>query len=212
MNGMGKTCKCYNLKKERRMGTTELFVELIVIGIGAITWILLGTFSIFGYTWVPREELFSVSTLFPFLSLVYIVGIVTDRIADVLFEAIWVPKLQKKYYASSTIARDDRRLIYSSNEYLANLIEYGRSRLRICRGWAFNAVLILISANLFIVTQVSSRDLQTKLFIWVNLLVGFVAYFSWYSWYQLQDTQYRRLKDDAAFIRRQGKASKKRST
>ena len=194
------------------MGTTELFVELIVIGIGAITWIVLGTLSIFGYTWIPREELFSVPSLIPFLSLVYIVGIVTDRIADVLFEAIWVPKLQKKYYSSSTIARDDRRLIYSRNEYLANLIEYGRSRLRICRGWAFNAVLIMIAADFFIATQVAGRDLQIKLFIWVNLLVGFVAYFSWYSWYRLQDTQYRRLKDDAAFIRGQDKASKKRST
>jgi len=194
------------------MGTTELFVELIVIGIGAVIWIVLGTFSIFGYTWIPNDELFSVSTLIPFLSLVYIVGIVTDRIADVLFEAIWVPKLQKKYYSSSALARDDRRLIYSSNEFLANLIEYGRSRLRICRGWAFNGVLIMQSANFFIATQVSGRDLQNKLFIWVNLLVGFVAYFSWYSWYRLQDTQYRRLKDDAAFIRGQDKASKKRST
>ena len=193
------------------MGTTELFVELIVIGIGAVIWIVLGTFSIFGYTWIPNEELFSVSTLIPFLSLVYIVGIVTDRIADVLFEAIWVPKLQKKYYSSSALARDDRRLIYSSNEFLANLIEYGRSRLRICRGWAFNGVLIMIAANFFIATRVSGRDLQNKLFIWVNLLVGFVAYFSWYSWYRLQDTQYRRLKDDAAFIREQEKPAKKRS-
>ncbi len=193
------------------MGTTELFVELIVIGIGAVIWIVLGTFSIFGYTWIPNDELFSVSTLIPFLSLVYIVGIVTDRIADVLFEAIWVPKLQKKYYSSSALARDDRRLIYSSNEFLANLIEYGRSRLRICRGWAFNGVLIMIAANFFIATQVSGRDLQNKLFIWVNLLVGFVAYFSWYSWYRLQDTQYRRLKDDAAFSREQEKPAKKRS-
>lgn len=190
------------------MGTTDLFVELIVIGVGAFIWIVLGTFSMFGYSWVPKE-LFSVSSLIPFLSLVYIVGIVTDRIADVLFDTIWVPKMQRKYYSSSATARDDRRLIYSENEYLANLIEYGRSRLRICRGWAFNAVLILIAANFFIVTQVSGRDLQNKLFIWVNLLVGFVAVFSWYSWYQLQETQYRRLKDDAAFIRGQDKTAKK---
>ena len=192
------------------MGTTELFVELIVIGIGAVIWIVLGTFSMFGFGWVPKE-LFSVSSLIPFLSLVYIVGIVTDRIADMLFEAIWVPKLQKKHYPSPSTARDDRRLIYTENPYLANLIEYGRSRLRICRGWAFNAVLILIAANFFIATQVSTRGLQNKLFIWVNLLIGFIAFFSWYSWLQLQETQYRRLKDDAAFIRGQEKKAKKHS-
>jgi hypothetical protein len=192
------------------MGTTDLFVELIVIGIGAAIWIVLGTLSLFGLTWVPKEIL-SIPTLIPFLSLVYIVGIVTDRIADVLFETIWAPRLLKKYYSSSQEARDDRRLIYSHNEYLAKLIEYGRSRLRICRGWAFNAVLIMITADFFIATQVSGRDVQTRLFIWVNLLVGFVAYFSWYSWVQLQDTQYRRLKDDAAFIRGEEKGKKKRS-
>ncbi len=193
------------------MGTTELFVELVVIGIGAFAWMAIGTFSIFGYTWVPVDQLLSVSTLIPFLSVVYIVGIVTDRIADVLFEAIWVPGVQRKYYASGDKAREDRRLIYSRNEYLANLIEYGRSRLRICRGWAFNAVLLMIAANFFIADQVMNRELQIKLFIWINLLVGFIAYFSWYTWYKLLDTQYRRLKDDADFLRQEAPPPKQRS-
>ena len=190
------------------MGTTELFVELIVIGVGAFIWIVLVTFSIFGYAWIPREELFSVSSLIPFLSLIYIAGIVTDRIADMLFERIWVPGLQKKHYSVSGNARDDRRLIYTQSEYLANLIEYGRSRLRICRGWAFNAILILVASNFFIYTQVSDPDVRMKLFIWINALVGFVTFFSWLSWYQLMDTQYRRLKDDAKFLRQS--QSKKR--
>lgn len=193
------------------MGTTDLFVELIVIGIGAFAWIAIATLSIFGYEWVPLEQLFSVSALVPFLSFVYIVGIVTDRIADVLFDALWIPRLQRKHYPSLKDAREDRRLIYSKNEYLANLIEYGRSRLRICRGWAFNSLLILIASNFFIATQVVDPLLRTRLFIWINLLFGFVAFFSWYSWYQLSDTQYRRVKGDADFIR-QGEGIKKRRT
>ncbi|MEP7137754.1 MAG: hypothetical protein ABI904_22745 [Chloroflexota bacterium] len=193
------------------MGTTELFVELVVIGIGAFMWMVLATFGIFGYIWVPLDQLLSVSALIPFLSVIYIVGIVTDRIADVIFEAIWVPRLQRKFYSSSDMARDDRRLIYSRNEYLANLIEYGRSRLRICRGWAFNAVLIMVAANFFISAQVSDHALQIKLYIWINLLVGFIAYFSWYTWYKLSDTQYRRLRDDANFIRQTDTAQKRRS-
>ena len=183
------------------MGTTDLFVELIVIGIGAITWIVLATFSIFGYEWAPLDQLFSVSAIIPVLSIVYIMGIITDRIADILFDAIWTPKLLRKHYSSSESAREDRRLIYSENEYLANLLEYGRSRLRICRGWAFNAVLIVIASNFFIATQVTDNSLKTKLFIWINLIIGFVAFYSWYSWHQLMDTQYRRVKGDANFIR-----------
>jgi len=193
------------------MGTTDLFVELIVIGIGAFIWIVLATFSIFGYKWVPLDQLFSVSAIIPFLSIVYIVGIVTDRIADVLFDAIWGSRILSKHYADLNLARQDRRLIYSKDEYLANLIEYGRSRLRICRGWAFNALLIIIASNFFISTQISDDYLKTKLFVWVNLLIGFIAFFSWYSWYQLSGTQYRRVKGDADFIR-QSESTKKRRT
>jgi len=185
------------------MGTTDLFVELIVIGIGATAWVVLATFSIFGYEWAPLEQLLSVSAIIPALSIVYIMGIITDRIADILFEKIWTPKILRKHYASSEGAREDRRLIYIENEYLANLLEYGRSRLRICRGWAFNAVLIIIASNFFISTQVLDQSVKTKLFIWINLIIGFVAYYSWYSWHQLTDTQYRRLKGDASYIRQQ---------
>jgi drug/metabolite transporter (DMT)-like permease len=192
------------------MGTTDLFVELIVIGIGALIWMVMATLSIFGYTWVPLDKLLSVSALIPILSIIYIAGIVTDRIADVLFDVIWASRIQRKYYSSSSLARDDRRLIYIKNEYLADLIEYGRSRLRICRGWAFNAVLIMIASNFFIATQVPDQVLRIKLFIWVNLLAGFIAYFSWYSWYQLSDTQYRRIKGDAEFLRQGDGATKGR--
>ncbi|MGB7876110.1 MAG: hypothetical protein WBL25_17135 [Anaerolineales bacterium] len=188
------------------MGTTDLFVELIVIGIGAMIWVVLATFSIFGYGWAPLDQLFSVSAIIPFLSIVYIFGIITDRIADILVDAFWTPKLLKKHYSSSKLAREDRRLLYSNNEYLSNLLEYGRSRLRICRGWAFNTILIIIASNFFVATQVSNNVLKTNLFIWLNLLLSFVAFFSWYSWYQLTDTQYRRLKGDAKFLR-QGKST-----
>lgn len=193
------------------MGTTDLFVELIVIGIGAFAWIAIATLSIFGYQWVPLEKLLSVSAIVPFLSFVYIVGIVTDRLADVLFDQIWIPRLQRKHHYSLQTAREDRRLIYSKNEYLANLIEYGRSRLRICRGWAFNSVLIMIASSFFVATQVADAFLRTRLFIWINLLFGFIAFFSWYSWYQLSDTQYYRVKDDANFAR-ESEGLKKRRT
>ncbi len=190
------------------MGTTDLFVELIVIGIGAFIWMIIAALCIFGYTWVPLDQLFSVPALIPFLSFIYIAGIITDRIADGVLGAIWKRRILRKHYASSEVEIDDRILIYSKSEYLGNLIEYGRSRLRICRGWAFNGVLIMVACNVFIVTQVPDANLKIKLFVWLNLLVGFLAYFSWYSWYQLTDTQYRRVKGEADFIRRQDRAEK----
>lgn len=190
------------------MGTTELFVELVVIGIGAFSWIILLTFSILGYQWVPIEQVFSVTALFPLLSFIYIVGIITDRLADVIFSELWALNILKKYYPSVEKAIDDRRLIYSSNEYLANLMEYGRSRLRIARGWAFNSVLNLIAFNLFVLSQVSNDVLRTQLLVWGNSMIGLLAILSWYSWFELTKAQYQRTKGDADFLRHEDRTKK----
>lgn len=85
------------------MGTTELLVELEAIGIGAVSWAVLGTFAIFGYKWVPLDQLLSVSALIPFLSFVCVMGIITDRIADVIFESIGTKGIQRKHYSSSNV-------------------------------------------------------------------------------------------------------------
>ena len=42
------------------MSTTDLFVDLMVIGIGAAIWLILLIFSIFGYEWVPVDQGFPV--------------------------------------------------------------------------------------------------------------------------------------------------------
>ncbi|MBX3037208.1 MAG: hypothetical protein KF758_09880 [Anaerolineales bacterium] len=185
------------------MRTTELFVELIVIGIGAFCWIVLTTVGIFGYMWIPIDQLVSIFALIPFLSFVYITGIITDRIADVIFSKLWVHKILRKYYSSPGTEIEDRRFIYSKNEYMANLMEYGRSRLRISRGWAFNSFITIIAFNFFIFSQITEGTLQIQLLVWGNFLIGFITIFSWYSWYQLTDAQYRRSKGEANFLRRE---------
>ena len=37
------------------MSTTNLFVELIVIGVGVLAWVILLIGSVFGYAWVPVD-------------------------------------------------------------------------------------------------------------------------------------------------------------
>ena len=167
------------------MSTTDLFVELIIIGMGAAIWLLLLLFSAFGYDWVPLEKVFSLAALIPFLSVVYVLGIVIDRISDTIFGKIWAVSLLKKVYRQGEKYLDDRRLIYIHPGRLGNLLEYGRSRLRICRGWTLNAVLILVSMNIFIWSSVVDTTLQIRLSIFGSLLLGLFAYGNWFSWYQL---------------------------
>ena len=68
------------------MSTTNLFVELIVIGIGAAIWVVLAALAVFGYSWVPLDQVFSTFAAAPFLGVVYVLGIILDRVADAVFE------------------------------------------------------------------------------------------------------------------------------
>lgn len=80
------------------MSTTDLFVELMVIGIGASIWLILFIFSIFGYEWVPVDRVASLFALIPVAAVVYVLGIIVDRIADTIFEKLWGQTLCEKVY------------------------------------------------------------------------------------------------------------------
>jgi hypothetical protein len=64
------------------MNTTNLFVELLVIGIGGAIWILLILFSIFQFDSIDLQALQNWSALLPFLGFVYVLSIVLDRASD----------------------------------------------------------------------------------------------------------------------------------
>ena len=183
------------------MGTTDLFVELIVIGMGSTVWIFFLIISIFGFSWVDFNKLFSLPALFPFLSLTYVLGIVFDRISDTIFELIWAKELFRKYYENKDDFHDDRRFIYIHEGRLADLLEYGRSRLRICRGWALNSVLILLTLNFFVWTKIPDSSLKIQVSIFGSFLCIFLACGTWFSWYKLTLNDFRRVKEQANFLK-----------
>jgi hypothetical protein len=81
------------------MSTTTLFVELVVIGAGAAGWLLLLVLAILNPGAVP-EGIVKPSTelLIAALPGVYVLGIVTDRIADALFEHLFVRGMRDRYF------------------------------------------------------------------------------------------------------------------
>ena len=185
------------------MNTTDLFVELIVIGVGATIWVALLVLGVFGYTWVPFDHLFALPSLLPILAITYIFGIVTDRVADNLFDNVWKAKLAKQFYGQDGDDYDDRRYIYLRSERLAGLLEYGRSRLRICRGWALNTLLILVSLDLFILRQISGVSTRLSMLVFSNGFLLLLIYGLWFSWQQLTLADYRKVKRQSAWLRSQ---------
>ena len=182
------------------MNTTNLFVELIVIGVGALAWVVLLVLSVTGWQWVPVEKVFSAGALVPLLSIVYVLGIVSDRIADSVFESLWNDKLRKNRFPDVDDYHAARRHILTRSERLSDLLEYGRSRLRICRGWTLNSVLIAISLNVFLWTRLSDFPLTKSLSLFATIAFLTFAAASWYTWRKLTVTEYRKVQEQAEYL------------
>lgn len=182
------------------MNTTNLFVELIVIGVGALAWVVLLVLSVAGWQWVPVEKAFSTGALVPVLSVVYVLGIVSDRIADSLFEGVWNNRLRRKRFPTVDDYHAARRHILTRSGRFSDLLEYGRSRLRICRGWALNSVLIAISLNVFLWTRLADRPSTPGLSLFGTVALLSFAAASWYTWRKLTATEYRKVQEQAAYL------------
>ncbi|MDY7092866.1 MAG: hypothetical protein SX243_07835 [Acidobacteriota bacterium] len=135
------------------MTTTQIFAELLVIGFGAFAWLLVLGAAIFGWE-VPRvaERLTSWELLLPMLSLVYVLGIVVDRLADWFFDR-WDKQYRDEEFESKEAFYNARRLMVYYGKGLWEDLEYGRSRLRICRGSACNSVALLVSLFILWITR-----------------------------------------------------------
>ena len=129
------------------MSTTNLFVELVVVGIGAMIWVCLLILSGFGHEWIPVDKIFSGSAIVPLLAIIYLLGIITDRLADILFGPIWAKGNKERIYGQDSVTYlADKQLVLFQTEF-AKLFEYNKIRQRICRGWTFNSIVILLSLH-----------------------------------------------------------------
>ena len=182
------------------MSTTNLFVELLVVGVGAFAWVLL---FILGFADKDLEvvyKLVNVAWFVPLVSLVYVLGIVVDRIADGIFEKFWGNDIRNRVFADKNSYYRARSAIFSSSEAIAELLEYNRSRLRICRGWALNSVMLIIATNLYASLRTIPYTEQIVMVMSGSMLFFMVAFGSWFSWRDILTKEYHKTKHQAASI------------
>jgi hypothetical protein len=185
------------------MATTNLFVELLVIGVGAACWVGLLVLAAFGIELAEVELLTAYPVLMSLLALVYLLGILSDRVADVFFDKLFSRPLRDKFFSCKRDYQDARRLVLSYSDRLADMHEYGRTRIRICRGWTLNAALIALTWNVFLQAQCVN-------FAWFDAATrwgtcGFVSLslVCWWSWRMLCLTEYLKIRENAEFVRGQ---------
>jgi len=128
------------------MTTTQLFAELLVIGIGGVLWLSLAVASIFGYRFNKGFPQVDPLLLIALGGIAYLLGIVIDRLAFSIFGII-EKKNQELVLGKSGMptARVIERYILLNSDKLASQILYNRSRLRICRAWILNFALITLA-------------------------------------------------------------------
>jgi hypothetical protein len=185
------------------MSTTDLFVELVVIGAGVIIWVSILALTQFGYHWVPWKEISGIVVLLPFLALTYFLGIIFDRLADKSFSN-WNKKIRKQYFLSDAEYHVARTYTYThANEKVIDLFEYSKSRMRICRSWSIHSLIILFSVPIFIFVRLPNLqpNSRTSIVIFSTILFGSCTFASTFSWTSLTSNEYRRLAETYNFLK-----------
>lgn len=184
------------------MNTTELFVEIIVIGVGVDLWLGLLILTFFGSSWIPWEQFASIVSLVPFLAVTYVLGITIDRLADQIYSR-WDKKLRSYKFISNAEYHQARTATYThASDKVINLFEYGRSRLRISRSWSLNFALIAIFTSTFIWFNFPSlaAELKMKIIIISIFIFGNLCVLNVLAWKKLATNDYKRLVEMQDFI------------
>ena len=181
------------------MSTTNLFVELVVIGIGVLIWIALIVIAVAGISWFPTDDAFLVIAALPSVALIYVLGIVWDRFADAVFSSMWTDVLKAEQYSDGGNYYDDRRIILIQSEALSELLEYGRSRLRICRGWTLNAFFIALSLIPLLVLE-SDFEIPATLVVVCMIIFLLLSAGCWLAWRSLSKAEYRKIREQSEYL------------
>jgi D-alanyl-lipoteichoic acid acyltransferase DltB (MBOAT superfamily) len=159
------------------MSTTQLFAELLVSGTGVVIWLAFLLAWAFRISFQDLTSDANIFTLAPIVAIAYVLGIVMDRLGYSIFRGS-EHRLRNRIVDSkeSPPIRDQEMYVVTNSNELGLQINYNRSRLRICRSWIINFILIAISSALW----GYSFDPGTALYLPIaSLLLSLATLFIW---------------------------------
>lgn len=182
---------------EEVMNTTNLFVELIIIGLGTLACILSVPVIFLGYEWLITDYLSSPLLLAIATGFSYVLGISMDRLADAVYKK-WDKGLRSQYFEGSKKYHETQTFVYiHANEKISSLFEYGRSRIRIMRSWAVIFFFLGITLSLALINNSNAKLGNNKFIISLIIFLLFeaLAVLSFFSWSKLSRNNYERLNE-----------------
>ena len=166
------------------MTTTTLYAEILVVGSGTALFIVLLFYSLCGkVSWATTIELSAIEkvvSLIPVVSVFYLLGIVVINVASKLFDG---REKESRKEVLSLIGGDyeaiRNKLYTSGHKELIDDFEFRRSKVRICRGWFVNGLLIIIALFTYLRT---GQEMPAKMvWFWITT-VGLLMIGTWVSW------------------------------
>ena len=158
----------------RKMSTTKLYVEYIIIGIEALFWIVMIPIIILGQPAVEFLK-YCVTNIFStivLLGVCYIVGLEIDRLSDLLLSP-YSNHVKKKHNMKNktSIAIWEK---YPNNNFPHSTL----SRIRILRATGFNSIAIFFVSSKLIQTHYNNAKLLlcNRIFFGALVVWSFIAY------------------------------------
>ncbi|MFJ3128656.1 hypothetical protein ACIPJO_37905 [Streptomyces sp. NPDC086993] len=182
---------------------TAMFVEVLVVGIGAITASVLLLIALIGPDTTAKLAPVTGSSAAAGVGLAtaYALGILIDRAADTALgilidraaDTALTPhrrQLRTRFFPSNT-AYAQARLRLADSPVLAARADYARSRMRICRGWTLNTLALTFTADLAMLRYSFEHR---PLILGATSALGMATAFGFYcTWRALTMTGYRKL-------------------
>lgn len=189
------------------MNTTLLFAELLIIGLQAAVWIFILLVNVFGTSWVQAIQASNLANwqaaiLIVLLSVFYVIGVIVDRLADVLFSG-WERKLRRTSFPDPPMPIVVLRFeLARGNEHLNHQFEYNRSRMRISRASALNFGLATLMGLTYILvhSQTPSPDAKWLLFITTSIIGVALTLGAAFTWRKLMWGYFGMLKEYSRFV------------
>lgn len=167
-----------------KMKTTELYFEMILIGLETSVWISFSFVNIIGNVIVDLiyKVLNNFSSSLLLIGIFYIIGVLLDRFADIVFQE------RENYYRRKSGFKNKTSVAIWQKNNVEKYAEFTRVRGRILRASIINLPLITLTLIWYIFNNLCSLNL-----IFYILALGILfTYVAWKSYNETLEKYYAR--------------------
>ncbi len=159
------------------METTALYVELIVIGLEVSLW--LASFSVYftdvKYLPMMAEVLGKLPVSILLLGVMYILGLLLDRLADLLFMRL------ERYCRTKTGLKSASTILIWKKSGQEEYMKFSRSKIRILRASLLNVPLFFLSLLLNVARCCGGKSAIFRFVLAVGIVLWLSAALGWWG-------------------------------